>query len=32
MYHDKKSDKKYVFDQLRAAFPGHTRKRTNGSK
>ena len=24
MYHDKKFDKKYVFDQLRATFPGQT--------
>ena len=30
MYHDKKSDKKYVFDQLHATFPLHTQKRTNG--
>ena len=32
MYHDKKSDKKYVFDQMHATFLGHTGKRTNGSK
>ena len=32
MYHNKNSDKKSVFDQLHATFPGHTKKHTNVSE